>query len=202
MDEQPEHPDETPAPPELPPEAPAATARETAAEAPDFGPGGYLPERASKRARKIILRAPMGIQWVIGSLAVGVVVVIAGWFALRDQAPTEPYVEVPAGLVEAADGVALWDHGASSTEALVVTAGNRSRVFAWGDGDVPVLCDESGLLEATDGRAWRLTGRGLGGTPSLVEHPVIIHDGVLYADPMTTLDPLVPDPDPADTACT
>lgn len=197
-----EHPEDPTAPRETPPETPAATARETAAEAPDFGPGGYLPDRASKRARKIVLRAPMGLQWVIGALVVGVVVAIAGWFALRDTTPAAPFTEVPAAVVEAAGGVAVWDPGPPGTEALVVTDGNRSRVFAWDSGPAPVLCEESGLLEAADGRVWRLTGRGLDGTPSLAEHPVAIHDGVLYADPTTTLDPLTPDPDPASTACT
>ncbi|MTV26636.1 hypothetical protein FTX61_14610 [Nitriliruptoraceae bacterium ZYF776] len=32
-------------------------------QTPEFGPSGYLPERASKRARKIVLRAPLGLQW-------------------------------------------------------------------------------------------------------------------------------------------
>lgn len=187
---------------DTPPETPAATARETLAEAPDFGPGGYLPERASKRARKIVLRAPMGLQWVIGALVVGVVVAVAGWFALRDTTPAAPYEPIPATVVEAAGGVALWDPAGSPADALVVTVGNRSRVFAWGADELPVLCDESGLLEAADGRAWRVTGRGLGGVPSLAEHPVAIHDGTVHADPSTTLDSLTPDPDPADTACT
>lgn len=199
MDDQPDHDD-------APPETPAAAGRETVTEPPDFGPGGYLPERASKRARKIVLRAPMGLQWVIGALAVGVVVAVAGWFALRDTTPSAPYTQVPELAVGAGGGVELWQPDATGTEAIIVRSTARTRVFAWpgeGPGDAsPVFCPESGLLEAADGRAWRLTGRGLGGTPSLAEHPVTIDDGVLYADPTTTLDPLTPDPDPAETACT
>lgn len=195
MDEQPEH-DETP------PATPAATPNETVAEAPDFGPGGYLPDRASKRARKIVLRAPMGLQWVIGALAVGVVVAVAGWFALRDTTPTAPYVQVPELAVGAGEGVELWRPDATGADAIIVRSSARTRVFAWPGEASPVFCPASGLLETADGRAWRLTGRGLGGTPSLAEHPLIIDDGVLYADPTTTIDPLTPDPEPAATACT
>ncbi len=173
---------------------------ETPAEQPDFGPGGYLPDRASRRARKIVLRAPMGIQWVIGSLVVGVVVVVAGWLALRDTTPQAPYVEVPAAVVDAPEGVAIWRPDGTSGEVLVVTGSNRPRVFAWEGTEPPVLCSESGLLEAPGG-AWRLTGRGLGGTPSLSEHPLVVDDGVLYVDPTTTIEAPAPDPDPAPTAC-
>jgi len=174
---------------------------DTPPEAPDFGPGGYLPDRASRRARKIILRAPMGIQWVIGSLALGVIVVVAGWLALRDPAPAAPFVEVPIELAATDGGIAVWEPPGTGAEALVATVDNRTRVFARPGGDLPVVCSESGLLEAADGRAWRVTGRGVGGTPSLPPHPTVVHDGVLWVDPTTTLEPLPPDPDPAETAC-
>lgn len=170
-------------------------------EAPEFGPGGYLPDRASRRARKIVLRAPMGIQWVIGSLVVGLVVAVAGWIALRDTTPSAPFVQVPVELLEAPGGVALWSPPGAADETLVVTVDNRTRVFAWPGDELPAVCEESGLLEAADGTAWRLTGRGLGGTPSLAEHPLVVDDGVVHADPTTTLEPVTPDPDPPATAC-
>lgn len=172
------------------------------AEQPEFGPGGYLPDRASRRARKIVLRAPMGIQWVIGSLVVGVVVAIAGWLALRDTTPEAPYEQVPAALVTAErGGVQLWDPAGSETDAIVVTIGARTRVFAWPGGDLPSVCTASGLIEGLDGAAWRPTGRGLGGTASLDEHPLVINDGIVYADPTTTIEGPASDPDRADTAC-
>ena len=176
--------------------------RDAPAEQPEFGPGGYLPDRASRRARKIVLRAPMGIQWVIGSLVVGVVVVVAGWLALRDTTPPAPYVEIPARLATGGAGVDLWvDPPGSDEDAIVVRSGARTRVFTWdGAATPPVLCEASGLLEATDG-AWRLTGRGVAGTPSLVEHPVVVEDGTLYADPTTALDALPPDDAPATRGC-
>ena len=42
---------------------------------PDYGPAGYVPPKAAKRARKVVLRAPMGLAWVIAPLVVGVVLV-------------------------------------------------------------------------------------------------------------------------------
>lgn len=163
---------------------------------PEFGPGGYLPDRASRRARKIILRAPMGIQWVIGALVVGLVVLVAGWFALRDGAPGEPFVEVPGVIGEASVVTA------PQLDVIATDAGGRPRAFAWADGDTTVVyCDESGLLEAADGRAWRVTGRGVNGVPSLLPAPTVVHDGRFYVDPTTTLQPPAPDPDAVATAC-
>lgn len=172
-------------------------------DAPEFGPQGYLPERASRRARKIVLRAPMGIQWVVGSLVVGVVVVVAGWLALRDTTPGPPYELVPAELVTPTrGGVQLWEPTGTDESAIVVTVGNRTRVFAWEGGDLPAVCLESGLVEGNDGRVWRPTGRGLDGTESLAEHPLVVTDGgVLHADPTTTITPLPSDPEPVERGC-
>lgn len=167
------------------------------AEQPEFGPSGYLPERASRRARKIILRAPLGLQWVVGALVVGVVVIAAGWFGLRDTAPTAPFVEVP-GVIGATAVVEVPEDDLVATDA-----GGRPRAFVWQPDveDSLVYCEASGLLEAADGRAWRVTGRGVDGTPSLVPYRTAIHDGRFYVDPTTTLDPLTPDPDATETAC-
>jgi hypothetical protein len=142
----------------------------------EFGPSGYLPERASKRARKIVLRAPLGLGWVLASAGAGVVVLVAGLLLLfqSGDGPGAPYVEV--GEV-AALGPAQVD---ANLDALIVTAGGRVRAFA--DAADVGYCDASNRLEAPDGRVWSLTGRGLG-TASLSEHPTVVHDGVLYVDP-------------------
>ena len=150
-----------------------------AGEKPEFGPSGYLPPKASARARKIVLRAPLGLQWVIGSLVVGVVVLVAGWLLLRaSSAPLpEPWVAVgPAAEV----GAAEWHDG---LDVLLVGAGGRIRAFVGAD-DV-AYCPESNRLEA-EGRVWTLTGRGLG-TDSLEEHPTFVQDDVLYVDPTRTV---------------
>ncbi|MFA9446016.1 hypothetical protein [Egicoccus sp. AB-alg6-2] len=168
--------------------------RTTGGEQPDFGPSGYLPERASKRARKIVLRAPLGSQWIVASLLAGLVVVVAGvMFLLRSgDPPAEPWTAV--GRVEDLPPSAALDH----LDAVLVTAGGRVRVFAGADG--VAYCPASNRLE--DGRqVWNLTGRGLGGAPSLDEHPTLVHDGTVYVDPTRTSPGPSPTDDAAEPAC-
>jgi hypothetical protein len=163
---------------------------------PEFGPSGYLPERAAKRARKIVLRAPLGLQWVVGSLVAGVMVLIAGVAFLqgRDRPPPEPWVEVVA--IENLE-VSRYD---ADLDALIVVGGGRVRVFA-GAGHVD-YCAASNRLETADGSGiWSLTGRGLDGTPSLDEHPTTVTAGILYIDPTTTRPAPPNTDDPADRGC-
>lgn len=162
---------------------------------PDFGPSGYLPERAARRARKIVLRAPLGMQWVVAALVAGVVVVVAGTaFLVRSGAPPgPPWVEV-AAVDEVGDAGLDRDLG-----LLLVGAGGRIRAFA--DAEDVTYCEPSNRLEAADGRVWSLTGRGLGGAASLTEHPTLVQDGVLYVDPSRLSDGPTPSPDAAEPAC-
>lgn len=159
----------------------------------DFGPSGYLPERASKRARKVVLRAPLGLQWVVASLLAGVVLVIAGVLYLQRGAapPGEPWIEVAevAGLPASQ----VTDDG-----VLIVAAGPRVRAFA--DADEVAYCPDSNRLEAPDGRVWSLTGRGHA-TASLAEHPTLLTGGVLYLDPTRTSQPQAPSDTPIEAAC-
>lgn len=144
---------------------------------PEFGPSGYLPERASKRARKIVLRAPMGLQWVVASVLAGVLVLVAGGlFLLRSgHPPTEPWV--PVGPVdEIGDARHEQDLG-----VLLVGAGGRVRAFS--DAQGVVYCPGTHRLESADGRVWNLTGRGFSGVESLEEHPTLVQDGEVYVDP-------------------
>jgi hypothetical protein len=164
-------------------------------EQPQFGPSGYLPERAAKRARKIVLRAPLGIHWVIASLAAGVVVLVAGvLFLQRGSAPPpEPWVAV--GPVEEVGDATVVD----DLDALVVAAGGRVRAFV--DATDADYCPASNRLEAPDGRVWSLTGRGLAGTPSLPEHPTLVQGGVVYVDPTRTSPGPTPSDEPAEPGC-
>jgi len=143
----------------------------------EFGPSGYLPERASKRARKIVLRSPLGLQWVVASLFAGVVVVVAGVLFLQRSGapPTEPWVPT-TGVGELGSAYQV-DH----LDVLLVPGAGRVRAFA-ADVDI-AYCEASNRLESADGEVWSLTGRGLGGVPSLDEHPTRIHDGTVYVDP-------------------
>lgn len=165
--------------------------------APDFGPSGYLPGRAARRARKIVLRAPLGAQWIVASVLAGIVVLVAGlvFLATRDDPPAEPFVEV--GPVDSiGDATYLDDH-----DALLVGAGGRIRVFA-DAGDLGLeYCAPSRQIEGEGGRVWTLTGRGLGGADSLREHPTTVHDGVVYVDPTTTIPGPSPRDEPADPVC-
>ncbi len=147
---------------------------------PDFGPSGYLPDRAAKRARKIVLRAPLGLQWIVGALVAGAIVVVAGVLFLqsRDAPPPDPWVAVaPTSELSAS----TYD---TEVDALIVAAGGRPRAFV-GAQDV-AYCVVSNRLEADNGGVWALTGRGLAGTPSLEEHPTLVSGGVLYVDPTRT----------------
>lgn len=156
---------------------------------PEFGPRGYLPERAAKRARKIVLRAPLGMQWIVASIVAGVIVVVAGVVLLArgDGAPGPPFVEI--ATVEDIAGEVVYD---DEHEVLIVALGGRVRAF-----DAPpevAYCAESRRLEAPDGRVWSLTGRGSGGEPSFQERPTRTAGGLLYLDPTAA----APAPNPAD----
>lgn len=166
-------------------------------ERPDFGPGGYLPERASKRARKIVLRAPLGLQWVVASVVAGVAVLIAGAVFLTSSGdpPGAPFVEV--GELAAIGDAATLEVG--DERVLVVTAAGRVRAFAEAEG--VVFCAPARQLENADGRVWSLTGRGLGGGASLDEHPVVVVDGQLYLDPSRTVAGPAPTDEAAAPAC-
>lgn len=160
---------------------------------PDFGPSGYLPSRASQRARKIVLRAPLGLQWVVAAVVAGVVVVVAAALFFRGSAgpPGPPYEAVGA----VADLPDLLATTVSGQDVVILTAGGRPRAFAAADGPADLrYCPGPNRLVAGDGRVWLPTGRGLGGTPSLDEHPVVAHDGVLFVDVTRT----VPGPPPSD----
>ena len=162
---------------------------------PEFGPSGYLPERASKRARKIVLRAPLGLQWVIAAVVSGVAVVIAGVLFLqqRPAAPTDPWVPV-ATVEEVGDARSVDD-----LDVLLVGTGGRVRAFA--DAAGIAYCPASNRLETADGQVWNLAGRGLEGTPSLDEHPTAVHDGEVYLDPTRTVPGPTPLSDPVDRGC-
>lgn len=150
---------------------------------PEYGPSGYLPDRAAKRARKIVLRAPLGLQWVVASAAVGVVlVVVTVAFAVRTTAPPgPPWVAVgPAGAV----GEARYD---DARGVLLVGAAGRVRAFVVEEGDPPRYCPASGHLESSDANVWTVTGRALDGGASLDRRPTLVHGGTLYLDPTRRL---------------
>jgi len=167
-------------------------------EHPDFGPRGYLPERAAKRARKILLREQMGLQWPIAALLAALLVLVVGGLYLwtRTTPPGAPFVA--AGAIEAVDprGVATITVG--ELEVLVVRVGGGVRVLT-GDVAGVTTCPRSRRLSDPDGTVYALTGRALGAGSSLQPVPSTVFDGVLYV----AVDPAVwPQPQPAAEAGT
>lgn len=154
---------------------------------PEFGPSGYLPPRAAKRARKIMLREPMGLQWAVAAMIAGVLVLVAGGALVlaRSGPPGPPFVD--AGPVADVDPAGA---------AVVPVAGGRRVLVVRGAGGVTVFadpgrpvewCATSGRLESVDGTVWEPTGRLVGGDgDSLTRLPAEVHTGVLYVDPTAT----------------
>jgi hypothetical protein len=162
---------------------------------PSFGPSGYLPERAAKRARKIVLRAPLGMQWIVASLVAGVIVVVAGVLFLQRSGEPPPAPWQPVGALDEVRPTQVVE----VLDVLVVAAGGRVRAFAGADG--VDYCPSSNRLESDDGRVWNLTGRGLGGAASLAEHPTLVQDGIVYLDPSRTIAGPDPSDEPAEPGC-
>jgi len=162
---------------------------------PSFGPSGYLPDRAARQARKIVLRAPLGLQWVVASLVAGLVVLVAGVLLLgRGSAPPGP-PWTPLGPVELLTTSSV----DAASGLLVVNVGGRVRAFSAPD-DV-AYCAPSNRLEHPDGRVWALTGRGTGGQASLAPVPTLTVAGIAYVDATVIGDPLEPLADVAEPGC-
>jgi hypothetical protein len=165
---------------------------------PDYGPQGYLPERASKRARKIVLRAPLGLQWIVAAVVFGVLVLVAGalWWQSTSGPPGPPFIATDV-VLEAGQPPMV----TATTDGLWIVTGTGPP-FAVAPGQVESLawCPASRRLESQDGRVWSPTGRGLG-TPSLDRVPVRVHDGRVYVDPTSRLDGPRPSDDTATPAC-
>jgi hypothetical protein len=167
---------------------------------PEFGPRGYLPQKAAKRARKIILREQMGFGWPLAAVGAAVLVVVAGVLFLRsfNRPPGEPFValapvvDIPAGgaSVVPADG----------TQGLVLRVGGTIRTFLVEDDEI-VWCAQTQRLEAP-GSAWAPDGRrSYGDGPSLQQVPSVVYDGVVYANLDSPLPAPAPGPQGAPPVC-
>lgn len=158
---------------------------------PDRGPGGYLPERAAKRARKIVLRERMALSWPAAALVAALVVAATGTVFLltRGGPPAPPFVAVAAVAdVPALEPVRV---AVEDRAVLLLRAGGTLRAYLVDDAAV-AYCPDSDRLEAPDGRVWSLQGRLLGGEGgSLTVLPTAVHDGTVHVDPIggTSLEP-------------
>ncbi len=168
-------------------------------ELPEYGPSGYLPEKATRRARKIVLRAPLGLQWVIAAAAVGIVLVVVAAVLLLVRPGGRPGPPFEAIGPISSIGPTRYDE---ARRVLYVGAAGPVRAFAVPGGGVPFYCAASGRLESPDGRVWSLTGRALDGGASLERHPVLVDaDGVVYVDFSRTLPGLAAEEAGATPAC-
>lgn len=151
-------------------------------EAVEFGPGGYLPQRAADRARKIVLRERMALSWPVAALVAGLVVLGAGMaFLLSDGTPEQPFTPVLAFHELPQGGTATAD--VEGVEVLAVRAPSVVRVFLAPEQSVG-WCAETNRLEGAQGAVWQLDGRRVGGqAASLRPLPAEVHDGTVYAAP-------------------
>ena len=150
---------------------------------PEFGPGGYLPPKAAKRARKIVLREQMGWGWPLAAVAASLLVAVAGGIYLltANRPPRAPFVAVTAlDEVDAAGAGTVDAPGAPAV--LIVRAGGAVRTFRKPATDV-VWCGESRRLEAGDA-VWTAAGAAVfGARPSLSPLRSVVFDGTVYIDP-------------------
>jgi hypothetical protein len=154
-----------------------------APEQPDYGPRGYLPPKAAKRARKIILREPMGLQWAIAAVIAGMLVLAAGGvlLLLRSGPPAAPFAAV--GEIAQIDPRGAGTLAADGGRAVLVLRG-AGGVAVFDDPGTPLRwCAPRSRLIADTGAVWQADGRLVGGTGrSLARVPAQVHDGVLYVD--------------------
>lgn len=174
-----------------------------APDPPDYGPRGYLPPRAAKRARKIILREPMGLQWAIAAVVAGVVVLAAGGLLLlRSTPPGPPFVavgEISQIDPRAAGVVALDD----DRDVLVLRGAGGVTVFHAPAVPVGWCGERSRLIAASGDAAWEPDGRLVGGAgDSLARLPSQVYQGVLYVDAAAEGTRLDAQPGAESTTCT
>lgn len=152
---------------------------------PEYGPGGYLPQRAAKRARKIVLRERMGLGWPLAALAAAAVIAIAGAVFLSTWSSPPPPPWEAAGPLSLVDPATVLPIGGLDHGALIVRAGGGLRAFA-SPADPVAYCPPSGRLESASGAVWGLDGRllsGQRGERSLRRIPVQVFDGTVYVNP-------------------
>ncbi|MGI9016233.1 MAG: hypothetical protein ACR2HR_03860 [Euzebya sp.] len=158
----------------------------------EFGPGGYLPPRAAKRARKIVLRERMGAHWPIAAVVAGVLIlVVTVPFVLSSGGPPgQPFVE--AGPLSAIDPDVGDVVDVGGRPVLVIRAGGALRAFVDPPGQAR-YCPASRRIEAPDGRQWSAQGRLLVGQgQSLRPVQITAYDHMLFIDPTAQTELLQP----------
>lgn len=167
----------------------------------DYGPRGYLPERAAKRARKIVLREQLGVGWITASVIAGVLLLATGVAFVLSQTgpPGPPFVEAVALDEVSPSSTARVE--AAGTAVVIVRAGGGLRSYLAPAGAVR-YCPDSGHLEGDDDSVWTREGRLIGGPgESLEPVPAQAHAGTIYVDPSAPGPPPAPDDQGARPQC-
>lgn len=152
-----------------------------AGQKPEFGPRGYVPPQAAKRARKIVLREPMGLGWPVAAVIAGALLVLLGvvFLLTRTGPPGAPFE--PVADVEALDPRGATTVAAGTSQVLVVRAGGPVRVFVSPPASVD-YCPGSKRLESGADDVWAIDGRHMAGGESLTPLAAQVHDGTLYVN--------------------
>lgn len=145
---------------------------------PDFGPRGYLPDRAARRARKIVLRERMGVGWPLAAVFAAMLVLAGGvaYVVAAGRPPGPPFTLLAPVAAAPPDGAVLVEG------RLLLRAGGSLLVFVAPSADA-VWCPASGAIESgLLGAVWARSGRVLGGaTDPLLRVPAQVFDGDVYA---------------------
>jgi hypothetical protein len=150
----------------------------------EYGPRGYLPERAARRARKIVLRGRMGIGWPLAAVGAAVLVATVGIaFLLRVGPPGPPYRAAGSLTAVAPASAEVLPLEGPQGGVLVVRAEGTVRAFT--PPPTPVAwCGATRRLESATGQVWTGDGVLVGGDgTSLRSLPSSVYDGVVYVDP-------------------
>ena len=145
----------------------------------------YLPPRAA-RARKLILRTQLGLPWLLGSVAVAAVILVAGVVLLLGaRHPGAPWARVgPAGHFRA--GAVVQTTGPDGQVVVVDRRAGTVRAFLAVPGPCPITAAPAGngFARPCDARRWDAEGApATAATSPLRRVPVLLADGALWVDP-------------------
>ena len=135
---------------------------------------GYLPRKAAQR--KLVIRAQLGLPWVLAAVAFAGVILVGGVALLlsRPDRPGPPYVDQwPLARYAEGDVTPLTDGSGwlDRRSGLVAVAGPVDH------------CPADGGWVDAEGQRYDLLGRSSVGNPGLALLPVRAANGRVYVDP-------------------
>lgn len=136
---------------------------------------GYLPRKAA--SRKLVIRAQLGLPWVLAALGAAALVLVAGaaFFLSRPDRPGAPYV----------DQGPLDTYPEQAVTPLRVGLGWLDRRTGLAATGGVAFCDDDGGWVGPDGERYDAQGRSADGS-GLVLFAVRAAGGHVYVDPTHT----------------